>query len=161
MCRILESVGETITASVMPIVSYNRGGMFKKKTSQFKTLSRDLVSCDLSFDILDKIIYVFTNNNIDFDISTLNELPNMGNKLLQYVSDSIKKYQESNCEKNINLKSTLLNTINVILEKNYDKIDSNEFNIITKELVQNNTLDELTFKYILEFYNYIESDKFF
>ena len=50
----------------MPIVSYNRGGMFKKKTSQFKTLSRDLVSCDLSFDILDKIIYVFTNNNIDF-----------------------------------------------------------------------------------------------
>lgn len=61
-------------------------------------------------------------------------------------------------EKNINLKSILLNTINVILEKNYDKIDSNEFNIITKELVQNNTLDELTFKYILEFYNYIESD---
>ena len=71
------------------------------------------------------------------------------------------KLLENINEKNINLKSILLNTINVILEKNYDKIDSNEFNIITKELVQNNTLDELTFKYILEFYNYIESDKFF
>lgn len=109
MCRILESVGETITASTMSIVSYNRGEMFKKKTSQFKTLSSDLVDCDLSSDILDKIIYVFTNNNIDFDISTLDELQNMDNKLLQYVSDSIKKYQEPNCEKNIDdLKSLIL-----------------------------------------------------
>ena len=79
---------------------------------------------------------------------------------LDYVKLNIKLYKllENINEKNINLKSILLNTINVILEKNYDKIDSNEFNIITKELVQNNTLDELTFKYILEFYNYIESD---
>lgn len=82
---------------------------------------------------------------------------------LDDVKLNIKLYKllENINEKNINLKSILLNTINVILEKNYDKIDSNEFNIITKELVQNNTLDELTFKYILEFYNYIESDKFF
>lgn len=79
---------------------------------------------------------------------------------LDDVKLNIKLYKllENINEKNINLKSILLNTINVILEKNYDKIDSNEFNIITKELVQNNTLDELTFKYILEFYNYIESD---
>ena len=82
---------------------------------------------------------------------------------LDDVKLNIKLYKllENINEKNINLKSILLNTINVILEKNYDKIDSNEFNIITKGLVQNNTLDELTFKYILEFYNYIESDKFF
>ncbi len=79
---------------------------------------------------------------------------------LDDVKLNIKLYKllENINEKNINLKSILLNTINVILEKNYDKIDSNEFNIITKELVQNNTLDELTFKYILEFYNYIKSD---
>lgn len=79
---------------------------------------------------------------------------------LDDVKLNIKLYKllENINEKNINLKSILLNTINVILEKNYDKIDGNEFNIITKELVQNNTLDELTFKYILEFYNYIESD---
>lgn len=79
---------------------------------------------------------------------------------LDDVKINIKLYKllENINEKNINLKSILLNTINVILEKNYDKIDGNEFNIITKELVQNNTLDELTFKYILEFYNYIESD---
>lgn len=79
---------------------------------------------------------------------------------LDDVKLNIKLYKllENINEKNINLKSTLLNTINVILEKNYDKIDGNEFNIITKELVQNNTLDELTFKYIIEFYNYIKSD---
>lgn len=79
---------------------------------------------------------------------------------LDDVKLNIKLYKllENINEKNINLKSTLLNTINVILEKNYDKIDGNEFNVITKELVQNNTLDELTFKYIIEFYNYIESD---
>lgn len=79
---------------------------------------------------------------------------------LDDVKINIKLYKilENINEKNINLKSILLNTINVIFEKNYDKIDGNEFNIITKELVQNNILDELTFKYILEFYNYIESD---
>ena len=82
---------------------------------------------------------------------------------LDDVKINIKLYKllENINEKNINLKSILLNTINVILEKNYDKIDGNEFNVITKELVQNNTLDELNFKYIIEFYDYIESDKLF
>ena len=104
------------------------------------------------------------SKNIDFTADELldyihsAELNNGDN--LDDVKLNIKLYKllENINEKNINLKSILLNTINVILEKNYDKIDSNEFNIITKELVQNNTLDELTFKYILEFYNYIESD---
>ena len=104
------------------------------------------------------------SKNIEF---TVNELLNYINSAelnngdnLDDVKLNIKLYKilENINEKNSDLKSTLLNTINVILEKNYDKIDSNEFNIITKELVQNNTLDELTFKYILEFYNYIESD---
>lgn len=104
------------------------------------------------------------SKNIEF---TVNELLNYINSAelnngdnLDDVKLNIKLYKilGNINEKNSDLKSTLLNTINVILEKNYDKIDSNEFNIITNELVQNNTLDELTFKYILEFYNYIESD---
>ena len=104
------------------------------------------------------------SKNIEFTVDELlnyihsAELNNGDN--LDDVKLNIKLYKllENINEKNINLKSTLLNTINVILEKNYDKIDGNEFNIITKELVQNNTLDELTFKYIIEFYNYIKSD---
>lgn len=104
------------------------------------------------------------SKNIEFTVDELlnyihdAELNNGDN--LDDVKINIKLYKllENINEKNINLKSILLNTINVILEKNYDKIDGNEFNIITKELVQNNILDELTFKYILEFYNYIESD---
>ena len=104
------------------------------------------------------------SKNIEFTVDELldyihsAELNNGDN--LDDVKINIKLYKllENINEKNINLKSILLNTINVILEKIYDKIEGNEFNIITKELVQNNTLDELTFKYILEFYNYIESD---
>ena len=104
------------------------------------------------------------SKNIEF---TVNELLNYINSAelnngdnLDDVKLNIKLYKilENINEKNSDLKSTLLNTINVILEKIYDKIEGNEFNIITKELVQNNILDELTFKYILEFYNYIESD---
>ena len=104
------------------------------------------------------------SKNIEFTVDELldyihsAELNNGDN--LDDVKINIKLYKllENINEKNINLKSILLNTINVILEKIYDKIEGNEFNIITKELVQNNILDELTFKYILEFYNYIESD---
>ena len=107
------------------------------------------------------------SKNIEF---TVNELLNYINSAelnngdnLDDVKINIKLYKllENINEKNINLKSILLNTINVILEKNYDKIDGNEFNEITKELIQNNTLDELTFKYIIEFYDYIKSDKLF
>ena len=107
---------------------------------------------------------ILESKNIEFTVDELlnyihsAELNNGDN--LDDVKLNIKLYKllENINEKNINLKSTLLNTINVILEKTYDKIDGNEFNVITKELVQNNTLDELTFKYIIEFYNYIESD---
>lgn len=104
------------------------------------------------------------SKNIEF---TVNELLNYINSAelnngdnLDDVKLNIKLYKilENINEKNSDLKSTLLNTINVILEKNYDKIDSNEFNIITNELVKNNILDDITFNYLTEFYNYIESD---
>ena len=137
----------------------------------------------LEYDIepkINRMIILLKGDILNSDFCKLLESKNIeftADELLNYIHSAefnngdnlddvklnIKLYKllENINEKNINLKSILLNTINVILEKNYDKIDSNEFNIITKELVQNNTLDELTFKYILEFYNYIESDKFF
>ena len=137
----------------------------------------------LEYDIepkINRMIILLKGDILNSDFCKMLESKNIeftADELLNYIHDAelnngdnlddvklnIKLYKllENINEKNINLKSILLNTINVILEKNYDKIDSNEFNIITKELVQNNTLDELTFKYILEFYNYIESDKFF
>ena len=137
----------------------------------------------LEYDIepkINRMIILLKGDILNSDFCKMLESKNIeftADELLNYIHDAelnngdnlddvklnIKLYKllDNINEKNINLKSILLNTINVILEKNYDKIDSNEFNIITKELVQNNTLDELTFKYILEFYNYIESDKFF
>ena len=137
----------------------------------------------LEYDIepkINRMIILLKGDILNSDFCKMLESKNIeftADELLNYIHDAelnngdnlddvklnIKLYKllENINEKNINLKSILLNTINVILEKNYDKIDSNEFNIITKGLVQNNTLDELTFKYILEFYNYIESDKFF
>ena len=137
----------------------------------------------LEYDIepkINRMIILLKGDILNSDFCKMLESKNIeftADELLNYIHDAelnngdnlddvklnIKLYKllENINEKNINLKSILLNTINVILEKNYDKIDSNEFNIITKELVQNNTLYELTFKYILEFYNYIESDKFF
>lgn len=104
------------------------------------------------------------SKNIEF---TVNELLNYINSAelnngdnLDDVKLNVKLYKilENINEKNSDLKSTLLNTINIVLNKNYDRIDINEFSIITKELVKNNILDDITFNYLTEFYNYIESD---
>lgn len=137
----------------------------------------------LEYDIepkINRMIILLKGDILNSDFCKMLESKNIeftADELLNYIHDAelnngdnlddvklnIKLYKllENINEKNINLKSILLNTINVILEKNYDKIDGNEFNVITKELVQNNTLDELNFKYIIEFYDYIESDKLF
>lgn len=104
------------------------------------------------------------SKNIEF---TVNELLNYINSAelnngdnLDDVKLNIKLYKilENINEKNSDLKSTLLNTINIVLNKNYDRIDINEFSIIINELVKNNILDDITFNYLTEFYNYIESD---
>lgn len=137
----------------------------------------------LEYDIepkINRMIILLKGDILNSDFCKMLESKNIeftADELLNYIHDAelnngdnlddvklnIKLYKllENINEKNINLKSILLNTINVILEKDYDKIDGNEFNVITKELVQNNTLDELNFKYIIEFYDYIESDKLF
>ena len=154
--------------------------MYNEIESDIKNFIIEFDMSGLEYDIEPKIshmIILLKGDILNSDFCKMLESKNIeftADELLNYIHSAefnngdnlddvklnIKLYKllENINEKNINLKSILLNTINVILEKNYDKIDSNEFNIITKELVQNNTLDELTFKYILEFYNYIESD---
>ena len=142
------------------IIEFNMSGLeydIEPKISHMIILLKgDILNSDFCKMLKSKNIDFTADELLDYIHSA--ELNNGDS--LDDVKLNIKLYKllENINEKNINLKSILLNTINVILEKNYDKIDSNEFNIITKELVQNNTLDELTFKYILEFYNYIESD---
>ncbi len=154
--------------------------MYNEIESDIKKFIIEFNMSGLEYDIepkINRMIILLKGDILNSDFCKLLESKNIeftADELLNYIHSAefnngdnlddvklnIKLYKllENINEKNINLKSILLNTINVILEKNYDKIDSNEFNIITKELVQNNTLDELTFKYILEFYNYIESD---
>ena len=154
--------------------------MYNEIESDIKNFIIEFNMSGLEYDIEPKIshmIILLKGDILNSDFCKMLESKNIeftADELLNYIHSAelnngdnlddvklnIKLYKllENINEKNVNLKSILLNTINVILEKNYDKIDSNEFNIITKELVQNNTLDELTFKYILEFYNYIESD---
>lgn len=154
--------------------------MYNEIESDIKKFIIEFNMSGLEYDIepkINRMIILLKGDILNFDFCKMLESKNIeftADELLNYIHSAefnngdnlddvklnIKLYKllENINEKNINLKSILLNTINVILEKNYDKIDSNEFNIITKELVQNNTLDELTFKYILEFYNYIESD---
>lgn len=154
--------------------------MYNEIESDIKKFIIEFNMSGLEYDIepkINRMIILLKGDILNSDFCKLLESKNIeftADELLNYIHSTefnngdnlddvklnIKLYKllENINKKNINLKSILLNTINVILEKNYDKIDSNEFNIITKELVQNNTLDELTFKYILEFYNYIESD---
>ena len=154
--------------------------MYNEIESDIKKFIIEFNMSGLEYDIepkINRMIILLKGDILNSDFCKMLESKNIeftADELLNYIHSAefnngdnlddvklnIKLYKllENINEKNINLKSILLNTINVILEKNYDKIDSNEFNIITKELVQNNTLDELTFKYILEFYNYIKSD---
>ena len=154
--------------------------MYNEIESDIKNFIIEFNMSGLEYDIepkINRMIILLKGDILNSDFCKMLESKNIeftADELLNYIHSAefnngdnlddvklnIKLYKllENINEKNINLKSILLNTINVILEKNYDKIDSNEFNIITKELVQNNTLDELTFKYILEFYNYIQSD---
>ena len=154
--------------------------MYNEIESDIKKFIIEFNMSGLEYDIepkINRMIILLKGDILNSDFCKMLESKNIeftADELLNYIHSAefsngdnlddvklnIKLYKllENINEKNINLKSILLNTINVILEKNYDKIDSNEFNIITKELVQNNTSDELTFKYILEFYNYIESD---
>lgn len=154
--------------------------MYNEIESDIKKFIIEFNMSGLEYDIepkINRMIILLKGDILNSDFCKLLESKNIeftADELLNYIHSAelnngdnlddvklnIKLYKllENINEKNVNLKSILLNTINVILEKNYDKIDGNEFNIITKELVQNNILDELTFKYILEFYNYIESD---
>ena len=154
--------------------------MYNEIESNIKNFIIEFNMSGLEYDIepkINRMIILLKGDILNYDFCKMLKSKNIeftADELLDYIHSAelnngdnlddvklnIKLYKllENINEKNVNLKSILLNTINVILEKTYDKIDGNEFNVITKELVQNNTLDELTFKYIIEFYNYIESD---
>lgn len=154
--------------------------MYNEIESDIKKFIIEFNMSGLEYDIEPKIshmIILLKGDILNSDFCKMLESKNIeftADELLNYIHSAefnngdnlddvklnIKLYKllENINEKNINLKSILLNTINVILEKNYDKIDSNEFNIITNELVKNNILDDITFNYLTEFYNYIESD---
>lgn len=142
------------------IIEFNMSGLEydiePKINSMIILLKGDILNSDFCKMLESKNIEFTVNELLNYINSA--ELNNGDN--LDDVKLNIKLYKilENINEKNSDLKSTLLNTINVILEKNYDKIDSNEFNIITNELVKNNILDDITFNYLTEFYNYIESD---
>lgn len=154
--------------------------MYNEIESDIKKFIIEFNMSGLEYDIepkINRMIILLKGDILNSDFCKLLESKNIeftADELLNYIHSAefnngdnlddvklnIKLYKllENINEKNINLKSILLNTINVILEKNYDKIDSNEFNIITNELVKNNILDDITFNYLTEFYNYIESD---
>ena len=154
--------------------------MYNEIESDIKKFIIEFNMSGLEYDIepkINRMIILLKGDILNSDFCKMLESKNIeftADELLNYIHSAefnncdnlddvklnIKLYKllENINEKNINLKSILLNTINVILEKNYDKIDSNEFNIITNELVKNNILDDITFNYLTEFYNYIESD---
>ena len=154
--------------------------MYNEIESDIKKFIIEFNMSGLEYDIepkINRMIILLKGDILNSDFCKMLESKNIeftADELLNYINSAelnngdnlddvklnIKLYKilENINEKNSDLKSTLLNTINVILEKNYDKIDSNEFNIITNELVKNNILDDITFNYLTEFYNYIESD---
>ena len=154
--------------------------MYNEIESDIKKIIIEFNMSGLEYDIepkINRMIILLKGDILNSDFCKMLESKNIEftvNELLNYINSAelnngdnlddvklnIKLYKilGNINEKNSDLKSTLLNTINVILEKNYDKIDSNEFNIITNELVKNNILDDITFNYLTEFYNYIESD---
>lgn len=154
--------------------------MYNEIESDIKNFIIEFNMSGLEYDIEPKIshmIILLKGDILHSDFCKMLESKNIEftvNELLNYIHDAelnngdnlddvkinIKLYKilENINEKNSDLKSTLLNTINIVLNKNYDRIDINEFSIITKELVKNNILDDITFNYLTEFYNYIESD---
>lgn len=106
ICRILDYVGETVTASGRSLVTF-KGNMFNKKSEQFKKLSKELFDIELSSDVLNKIIYIFSNNNIEYSVESLDDLNNFDKELINYINNSIEEHEKN--DNNIDeLKSLVL-----------------------------------------------------
>ncbi|CDE98381.1 unknown [Clostridium sp. CAG:628] len=108
--RILGLIGTSVTASLMTFQNYN-GGMFRKKNQSFSNLSLAFQNEQLTEHDLDLLIFIFSNNNFDFNVNSISDLRGFENELLDFVNESMNNFknQSGYSPDDINnIKSTIL-----------------------------------------------------
>lgn len=108
--RILGLIGASVTASLMTFQNYN-GGMFRKKNQSFSNLSLAFQNEQLTEHDLDLLIFIFSNNNFDFNVNSISDLRGFENELLDFVNESMNNFknQSGYSPDDINnIKSTIL-----------------------------------------------------
>lgn len=108
--RILGVIGTSVTASLMTFQNYN-GGMFRKKNQSFSNLSLAFQNEQLTEHDLDLLIFIFSNNNFDFNVNSISDLRGFENELLDFVNESMNNFknQSGYSPDDINnIKSTIL-----------------------------------------------------
>lgn len=108
--RILGVIGTSVTASLMTFQNYN-GGMFRKKNQSFSNLSLAFQNEQLTEHDLDLLIFIFSNNNFDFNVNSISDLRGFENELLDFVNESMNNFKnqsEYSPDDINNIKSTIL-----------------------------------------------------
>ena len=108
--RILGVIGNSVTASLMTFQNYN-GGMFRKKNQSFSNLSLAFQNEQLTEHDLDLLIFIFSNNNFDFNVNSISKLRGFENELLDFVNESMNNFKnqsEYSPDDINNIKSTIL-----------------------------------------------------
>lgn len=108
--RILGLIGTSVTASLMTFQNYN-GGMFRKKNQSFSNLSLAFQNEQLTEHDLDLLIFIFSNNNFDFNVNSISDFRGFENELLDFVNESMNNFknQSGYSPDDINnIKSTIL-----------------------------------------------------
>lgn len=108
--RILGVIGNSVTASLMTFQNYN-GGMFRKKNQSFSNLSLAFQNEQLTEHDLDLLIFIFSNNNFDFNVNSISDLRGFENELLDFVNESMNNFKnqsEYSPDDINNIKSTIL-----------------------------------------------------
>lgn len=108
--RILGLIGTSVTASLMTFQNYN-GGMFRKKNQSFSNLSLAFQNEQLTEHDLDLLIFIFSNNNFDFNVNSISDLRGFENELLDFINESMNNFknQSGYSPDDINnIKSTIL-----------------------------------------------------
>lgn len=108
--RILGVIGNSVTASLMTFQNYN-GGMFRKKNQSFSNLSLAFQNEQLTEHDLDLLIFIFSNNNFDFNVNSISDLKGFENELLDFVNESMNNFKnqsEYSPDDINNIKSTIL-----------------------------------------------------
>lgn len=94
----------------MTFQNYN-GGMFRKKNQSFSNLSLAFQNEQLTEHDLDLLIFIFSNNNFDFNVNSISDLRGFENELLDFVNESMNNFknQSGYSPDDINnIKSTIL-----------------------------------------------------